>query len=124
MIGRLAAHLRPLSLGERARERIGRPARRGLPALLVTAGAILAGCGTKPPAAAPASSVAASGKPSTSSAPGSISARPAASAAASANAAAQTTHVRLAYGTANLLNVPIWIAQEKGIFKKYGIDAE
>jgi NitT/TauT family transport system substrate-binding protein len=109
--------------------------------LTFTAGAVLAACGQGPAASSasqvatvgssgsstagvPSSTTAASAKPAAAGSSGTAaSGKPAASAAGSA-AAQPTTKLRVAYGSATLLNLPIWAAVEKGFFKKYGLDVE
>lgn len=39
-------------------------------------------------------------------------------------AATAQTKVVAAYGSTSILNAPIWIAKERGFFKKYGLDVE
>lgn len=107
--------------------------RRGF---LVTfgAGAVLAACGqaSGPPARAGAAidngtssaGTTASVAPTVAgSSATAASAKPAASAVGSP-AGQAPVKLRVAFGSATLLNLPIWAAFEKGFFKKYGLDVE
>jgi NitT/TauT family transport system substrate-binding protein len=82
--------------------------------MVALSGATLAACGGTPQAASPAASVA---RPSTA-----IPA--AASPPASGGAAASLIKMKAAYGQPTMINAPVWVAAEKGLFKKYGLDVE
>ncbi|MBV8083308.1 MAG: ABC transporter substrate-binding protein, partial [Chloroflexi bacterium] len=74
--------------------------------------------------AKPAATAPASAKPASSAA---ASAKPAASAAASASTAAKPaasglTKIVTATGVPSVVFTPVWVADEQGIFKKYGLD--
>jgi ABC-type nitrate/sulfonate/bicarbonate transport system substrate-binding protein len=82
--------------------------------LLAASGAALAACGSASTASAPsAGSAAASSPPAVSRAGAGSPAGP-----------ASVTKLRVAYGPANMLNMPIWLAYEQGFFKKHGFDVE
>jgi NitT/TauT family transport system substrate-binding protein len=88
---------------------------------------VASGCGGAPAAQSPSASLSASAaaKPAASSAVGSASAKPGASTAASAAAKpASSTSVKVAYSQPAAGFAPVWVAQDKGFFKKYGLDAE
>src|SRR5581483_10889695 len=115
--------------------------------LLVGVALLLSACGGAAPAASPSPSSAApaasgAAKPATSTA-ASASAKPAASSAASAKPAASAgasakpsgsaaaspanttpTHLVVAYGQPSMQNSILWIAQDMGLFKKYGVDSQ
>lgn len=38
--------------------------------------------------------------------------------------AIQATPIRVIYGAISAANAPVWVAQEKGLFKKYGLDSQ
>jgi ABC-type nitrate/sulfonate/bicarbonate transport system substrate-binding protein len=95
---------------------------------------LLAACGgaAASAATAPASSGAApaGAKPASAGASASASAKPAASPgqaakpAASAAASGSAGHLVVAYGQPSMQNSILWIAQDQGLFKKYGVDTD
>jgi NitT/TauT family transport system substrate-binding protein len=83
--------------------------------LAALSGAALAACGSAPQAAPAPSAPAGSAAAQTSAA---------ASPSAAASKPAALIKMKAAYGQPTMLNVPVWIAAEKGLFKKYGLDVE
>ncbi len=100
--------------------------------LPLVAAVLLAGCGSAaapsaPPASAPASSPAASAKPAGSasaSASTSAAARPAASGAAKPAASGALIPVKAAWNTITANQAPAWVAQDKGLFAKQGLNVD
>jgi NitT/TauT family transport system substrate-binding protein len=97
-------------------------------AVLVTSAVLASGCGSavapaasgsSAPAAGP-SSAAASAAPAVSAPP--ATAKPSASSAAPAKAAEGT--IKIAWTQPAAAYVPLWLAQDNGYFKKYGLDTE
>ena len=100
-------------------------------AALGFAAALLVGCGSAaapvstPPASSSAPALAAASKPAASvptSASASAAAKPAAS--ASAAAAGNLTSVKAAWNTITANQSPAWVAQDKGLFTKQGLNVE
>src|SRR5579862_8902800 len=82
---------------------------------------LLAACGSTP--AAPASSGAA-GSSAAPTASGSQAAKPSQAAKASSAASGQLTPVKIAYSQVAAAFAQLWVAQDGGFFKKYGLDAQ
>jgi NitT/TauT family transport system substrate-binding protein len=70
--------------------------------------AALAGCG--PAQTRPAASPGSAGSAATTAAP--------------AGQSGALTKMKAAYGQPTMINAPVWVAAEKGLFKKYGLDVE